>query len=73
MLAEEKRVKERAMFYLYSFAFGLIGTLLGLEKEVCALKRDLTTCEKTHADLEKGRDAAEVREGSTEGKLRVER
>ena len=56
-----------------SFAFGLIGTLLGLEKEVRALKRDLAACDKANADLQKGRDAAEAREGATEGKLRLER
>jgi hypothetical protein len=56
-----------------SFAFGLIGTLLGLEKEVRALRCDLAASEKANIDLQKGRDAAEVREGATEGKLHLER
>ena len=72
-LAKEKRGKERATFYADSFAFGLIDTLLGREKEVQALKCDLTSCEKANADLQKGRDAAEAREGATEGKLCLER
>ena len=72
-LTKEKCDKERATFYTDSFEFGLIGTLLGLEKEVRALKHDLAPCEKANADLQKGRDAAEAREGATEGKLCLER
>jgi len=72
-LAKEKPGKERAMFYANSFAFGLIGTLVGLDKEVRAMKRDLAACVKANADLQKGRDAAEAREGATKGKLRLER
>ncbi|XP_039786419.1 uncharacterized protein LOC120652614 [Panicum virgatum] len=45
----------------------------GLEKEVRALKHDLAACDKANADLQKGRDAAEAREGATEDKLRLER
>ena len=37
-LMKEKRGKERAMFFTDSFAFGLMGTLLALEKEVRASK-----------------------------------
>ena len=48
-------------------------SLVGLEKEVRALKRDLAACEKANANLQKGRHAAEAREGATEGKLRLER
>jgi hypothetical protein len=55
------------------FVFKVIGTLSGLEKEVCAMKRDLAACEKANADLQKGRDAAEAWEDATEGKLRLER
>ena len=55
-LAEGKRGKERATFYAESFAFGLIGTLVGLEKEVRTLKRDLAACEKANTDLQKGRE-----------------
>ena len=40
---------------------------------VRALKRDLAACEKANTDMQKGRDAAEAREGATEGKLRLER
>jgi len=40
---------------------------------VRALKRDLAACEKANTDLQKGRDAAEAREGATEGKLCLER
>ena len=72
-LAKEKRGKERATFYADSFAFGLMGTLLGLEKEVQALKRELEACTKANADLQEGLGAAEAREGATEGKLRLER
>ena len=72
-LTKEKCDKERTTFYADSFEFGLIGTLLGLEKEVRALKHDLVACEKANADLQKGRDAAEAREGATEGKLHLER
>ena len=50
--------------------FRLIGTLAGLEKEVRALKRDLTAYEKANNDLQKGR---EVREDATKGKLCLER
>ena len=61
------------MLYANSFVFKLIGTLLGLEKEVRALKCDLAACEKANTDLQKGRDAAEVREDAKEGKLHLER
>ena len=57
----EKRGKERAMFYADSFAFGLMGMLLGLDKETRALKRELEACTKANADLQEGRDAAEAR------------
>ena len=43
-----------------------------MEKEVHTLKRDLTACEKTNIELQKAREAAEAREGATEGKLRLE-
>ena len=72
-LVKEKRGKERATFYADSFAFGLMGTLLGLEKEVQALKHELEACTKANADLQEGLGAAEAREGATEGKLRLER
>ena len=72
-LVKEKRGKERAMFYTDSFVFGLMGTLLGLEKEVRALKHELAACTKANADLQEGWEAAEVREGATKGKLRLER
>ena len=72
-LVKEKRGKERAMFYADSFAFELMGTLLGLEKEVRALKHDLAACTKANDDLQEGREAAEAREGATEVKLRLER
>ena len=32
------------MFYADSFAFELMGILVGMEKEVRALKHDLTAC-----------------------------
>jgi hypothetical protein len=69
---KEKRGKERATFYADSFAFGLIGTLSGLEKELLALKRELEACTKANADLQEGREATEAREGAAEGKLRLE-
>jgi hypothetical protein len=47
-LAKEKRGKQRATFYTNSFAFGLIGNLLGLEKDVRALKCDLASCVPTY-------------------------
>ena len=72
-LVKEKHGKERATFYTDSFAFGLMGTLLGLEKEVRALKHELAACTKANADLQKGREATEAREDATEGKLRLER
>ena len=53
--------------------FRLIGTLAGLEKEVCAQKHDLTAYEKANTDLQKGREAAEAREDAIEGKIRLER
>ena len=56
-----KRGKERAVLYADSFVFTLIGTLLGLENVVCALKRSLAACEKANTDLQKGREAAEAR------------
>ena len=71
-LVKEKHGKERATFYTDSFAFGLMGTLLGLEKEVRALKRELEAYTKANADLQEGRETAEVREGAAEGKLRLE-
>ena len=71
-LVKEKRGKERATFYADSFAFGVMGTLLGLEKEVRALKHDLAACTKANDDLQEGREAAEAREGATEGKLCLE-
>jgi hypothetical protein len=37
------------------------------------LKRELASCTKANADLKEGREAAEVREDATEGKLRLER
>ena len=60
------------MFYADSFAFGLIGTLVGLEKEVRAPKRNLAACEMANTNLQKGREAAEAREDATEGKLCLE-
>jgi len=60
-LVKEKRGKEHAMFYADCFAFGLMGTILGLEKETQALKRELEACTKANADLQEGRDAAEAR------------
>ena len=71
-LVKEKRGKERAMFYADSFVFGLMGTLLGLEKEVWALKRKLEACTKANVDLQEGWEAAEAREGASEGKLQLE-
>ena len=62
VLAKEKGGKERATLYADSFVFKLIGTLSGLEKEVRALKCDLAAYEKANTDLQKGQDAAEVRE-----------
>jgi len=50
-----------------------MGTLLGLKKEVWALKRELEACTKANADLQEGQEAAEAREGAAEGKLRLER
>jgi hypothetical protein len=60
------------MFYADSFAFGLIGTLVGLEKEVRAPKRNLAACGMANTNLQKGREAAEAREDATEGKLHLE-
>ena len=71
-LMKEKRGKERAMFCADSFAFGLMGTLLGLEKEVQTLKRELEACTRANADLQEGREAAEAREGAAEGKLHLD-
>ena len=71
-LADEKRSKGRTMLYADSFIFKRINTRSGLEKEVCTLKRDLAACEKANAELQKAREAAEAREGATEGKLRLE-
>ena len=71
-LVKEKRGKERAMFYADSFAFGLIGTHLGLEKEIRALKRELEASTKANADLQEGREAAEAREGAAEGRLHLD-
>ena len=71
--ADEKRGKERVALFADSFVFRLIGTLSGLEKEVRTLKCDLATCEEANTDLQKGQEAAEVREDATEGKLRLER
>ena len=50
-LIKEKRGKECAMFYADSFAFGLMGMLLGLDKETRALKRELEACTKANANL----------------------
>ena len=50
-----------------------MGTLLGLKKEVWALKRELEACTKANADLQEGQEAAEAREGAAEGKLCLER
>ena len=72
-LTDEKRGKERVVLFADSFVFRLIGTLSGLEKEVCALKRDLAAYEKANTNLQKGREAAEAREDATEGKLWLER
>ena len=72
-LVKEKRGKERAMFCADSFAFGLMGTLLGLEKEVQTLKRELEACTRANADLQEGLEAAKEMEGATKGKLRLER
>ena len=69
---KEKCGMERAMFYADSFAFGLIGTHLGLEKEIRALKRELEASTKANADLQEGREAAEAREGAAEGKLHLD-
>ena len=72
-LADEKRGKRRTTLCADSFVFKLIDTFSVLEKEVRTLKRDLTACEKANAELQKAREAAEAREGATEGKLRLER
>ena len=72
-LVEEKRGMELSTSCTDSFALGLISTLVGLENLVRALKRDLVAREKANTDLQNGRDAAEAREGATEGKLRLER
>ena len=71
-LADEKQGKERVALFADSFVFRLIGTLSGLEKEVRTLKRDLAACEKANNDLQKGQEAAEVREDATEGKICLE-
>ena len=39
------------MFCADSFAFGLMGMLLGLDKETRALKRELEACTKANANL----------------------
>jgi hypothetical protein len=72
-LADEKRGKRRTTLCADSFVFKLIDTLLGLEKEVSALKHDLAACEKANTELQKAREAAEAREDATKGKLRLER
>ena len=72
-LADEKRGKRRTTLCSDSFAFNLIATLSGLEKEVRALKRDLAAYEKANTELQKAREAAEAREDATEGKLWLER
>ena len=69
-LVDEKRGKRGTTLCADSFVFKLIDTLSGLEKEVRTLKRDLTACEKANTELQ---EAAEAREGATEGKLRLER
>ena len=71
-LVKEKCGKEHAMFYADCFAFGLMGTILGLEKETRALKRELEACTKANAELQEGREAAEARDGAAEGKIRLE-
>jgi len=70
---DENWGKERTALYADSFVFKLINTLSGLEKEVRTLKRDLTACEKANTELQKAPEAAEAREGATEGKLRLQR
>ena len=72
-LMKEKRGKERTAFYADSFAFKQMSALVGLEKEVRTLKCDLATCEEANTDLQKGQEAAEVREDATEGKIRLVR
>ena len=52
---------------------GMSLSLVGLEKEVRALKRDLAACEKANKELQKAWEAAEAREDATEGKLHLER
>ena len=37
------------------------------------MKHELASCTKANADLKEGREATEVREDATEGKLRLER
>ena len=69
----KKRGKKRATFYADSFAFGLIGNLLGLKMETKAPKCELEACTKANAELQDGRRAAEAREGAAESKLRLER
>jgi len=54
-------------------SIGVSLSLVGLEKEVRALRCNLAASEKANTDLQKGWDAAEAREGATEGKLRQER
>ena len=71
-LVDEKRGKRRTTLCADSFVFKLIDTLSGLKKEVRTLNRDLTACEKANNELQKAREAAEAREGATEGKLRLE-
>ena len=72
-LVDEKWGKRRTTLCADSFVFKLINTLSGLEKEVRTLKRDLTACEKANTELQKAPEAAEAREGATEGKLCLER
>jgi hypothetical protein len=70
---KEKHGKEHAMFYADSFASGLIYTLVELEMETKALKRELEACTKANAELQMGQEATKARKGAAEGKLRLER
>ena len=71
--AKEQRGKERATFYADSFAAGLMCALVEMDKGSKALKRELEDCTKANAELQQKREAAEAREGATEGKLHLER
>ena len=47
--------------------------LVEMDKGSKALKRELEDCTKANAELQQKREAAEAREGATEGKLHLER